>query len=146
MAKAIMRVVSPTGSGRSIARLRRAIIEQALSPAPSFPKTRLESGSARAGLPSAMRSDNWRPRGWPASFRRNKGAAVATPSWGSGAGHFRMFALRWSGSSCSGSRATWTRAQTEQLKAHVAEEEKARDATSRCRSGSQPNSTSCSRR
>lgn len=104
--------------------LRRAIIEQALEPGAKLPEDAIGErfGASRTIVRHAL--------GQLASeglveLRRNKGAAVATPSWDQARDIFdvRIAMERLVMSRLAG---RLTRQQIDQLKAHVAEEEKAR--------------------
>ncbi|ARQ02458.1 DNA-binding GntR family transcriptional regulator [Pseudorhodoplanes sinuspersici] len=104
--------------------LRRAIIEQALEPGAKLPEDAIGErfGASRTIVRHAL--------GQLASeglveLRRNKGAAVATPSWDQARDIFdvRIAMERLVMSRLAG---RLTRQQIDQLKTHVAEEEKAR--------------------
>lgn len=104
--------------------LRRAIIEQALEPGAKLPEDAIGDrfGASRTIVRHAL--------GQLASeglveLRRNKGAAVATPSWDQARDIFdvRIAMERLVMSRLAG---RLTRQQIDQLKVHIAEEEKAR--------------------
>ncbi|HWV43198.1 GntR family transcriptional regulator [Pseudorhodoplanes sp.] len=104
--------------------LRRAIIEQALEPGAKLPEDAIGErfGASRTIVRHAL--GQLAAEGL-VELRRNKGAAVATPSWDQARDIFdvriameRLVMQRLAGN--------LTRAQIDQLKAHVAEEEKAR--------------------
>jgi DNA-binding GntR family transcriptional regulator len=104
--------------------LRRAIIEQALEPGAKLPEDAIGErfGASRTIVRHAL--GQLAAEGL-VELRRNKGAAVATPSWDQARDIFdvrigleRLVMQRLAGN--------LTRTQIDQLKAHVVEEEKAR--------------------
>ena len=104
--------------------LRRAIIEQALEPGAKLPEDAIGErfGASRTIVRHAL--GQLAAEGL-VELRRNRGAAVATPSWEQARDMFdariameRLVMQRLAGN--------LTRAQVEQLKSHVSEEEKAR--------------------
>ena len=118
------RGVNPDRVGTIYRALRRAIIEQALEPGAKLPEDAIGDrfGASRTIVRHAL--GQLAAEGL-VELRRNKGAAVATPSWDQARDIFdvriameRLVMQRLAGQ--------LTRAQIDQLKAHVAEEEKAR--------------------
>ncbi len=104
--------------------LRRAIIEQALEPGAKLPEDAIGErfGASRTIVRHAL--GQLAAEGL-VELRRNRGAAVATPSWDQARDIFdvriameRLVMQRLAGK--------LTRAQIDQLKSHVAEEERAR--------------------
>lgn len=104
--------------------LRRAIIEQALEPGAKLPEDSIGErfGASRTIVRHAL--GQLAAEGL-VDLRRNKGAAVATPSWEQARDTFdvRIALERLVMSRLAG---RLTRQQIDQLKAHVTEEEKAR--------------------
>jgi DNA-binding GntR family transcriptional regulator len=104
--------------------LRRAIVEQALAPGAKLPEDAIGErfGVSRTIVRNAL--GRLAAEGL-VDLRRNKGAAVATPSWEEARDTFdiRIALERLVVSRLVG---RLTRAQIDQLKAHVAEEERSR--------------------
>ena len=128
-------------TGQIYRALRHAIIEQALEPGAKLPEDAIGErfGASRTIVRHAL--GQLAAEGL-VELRRNRGAAVATPSWEEARDTFdvRLGLERLVMSRLAG---RLTREQIKTLEAHVDEEERRAATTSRCRSGSRPNSTSC---
>ena len=105
--------------------LRHAIIEQALAPGAKLPEDAIGErfGASRTIVRNAL--GQLAAEGL-VELRRNRGAAVATPSLGRGARHLRRPARPRAAGDVAARRPARRASRSRQLKAHVDEEERAR--------------------